>query len=345
MPYVQPSRGDVHIDRALTNISIAFIQSAEGFVARRVFPEIPVTNQSNKYFEFDRGEWNRNQMRQRAPGTEAPSATMKISTDSYLCDVFDLGRDVPDEIRANTDSPLNPDREAAEFLGGQALINLEVNWATAFFQALNPGDIWTFDVDGDATPSTAALFDPTDADNNQKRFWDDSDSTPIEDVRQGKRFVGESTGFRPNKLTMGRAVFDTLLDHPDIIGRIDRGQTTGPAIAARASLAALFELDEILVMDAIQNTAQENLVSDHSFIGGRHALLSFSPRTPGLMTPSAGYTFRWTGIDRSVPDGAEVTMIREDRKHNDFFEIMTSYDQKLVGADLGYFFGDIVEFG
>ena len=42
MPYIQPSSSDVHIDQALTNMSVAFLQADTQFVARRVFPEIPV---------------------------------------------------------------------------------------------------------------------------------------------------------------------------------------------------------------------------------------------------------------------------------------------------------------
>ncbi len=46
----QPTREDVHVDAVLTNISIAFIQAAENFIASRVFPIIVVDKQSDKYF-------------------------------------------------------------------------------------------------------------------------------------------------------------------------------------------------------------------------------------------------------------------------------------------------------
>ena len=41
---LQPGRGDVHVDAALTNISVAFMQDASHFIAAQVFPEIPVTH-------------------------------------------------------------------------------------------------------------------------------------------------------------------------------------------------------------------------------------------------------------------------------------------------------------
>ena len=58
-------------------------------------------------------------------------------------------------------------------------------------------------------------------------FWSDAASTPIEDIRLVKRSILESTGFMPNTLVLGRPVFDALLDHSDIVGRLDRGQTSG----------------------------------------------------------------------------------------------------------------------
>lgn len=343
MPFVQPSRSDVHVNRPLTNISLAFSQNQDNFVADKVFPNVPVSKQSDSYFTYDRGEFNRDEMKERAPGTESAGGTYKISNDNYLAKTRAYHKDIPDPVRANADSPINLDREATEFVTTKALINREVNWSAQYFTAGNPGDTWTFDVDGAAVASLPTVFDPTDPANNQVEFWNQASSTPIEDVRLLKRFVLESTGFMPNTLTLGRAVFDVLIDHPDIVGRLDRGQTQGPAMANREALAALFEVQRVLVMDAIQNTGPEGAVAIHSFIGGKHALLSYRPETAGILTPSAGYTFSWTGLLGSTPNGMRISRMRADLIKSDRIEIEQSYDQKIVSADLGAFFGDIVQ--
>lgn len=339
--YSQPSRGDVHVNTPLTNISLAFLQAAEHFVAGRVFPTINVSKQSDVYYTYDRGEFNRDEAEERLPGTESAGGSYKIGTDLYYARVYAYHKDVPDQVRSNADTPINLDREATEYVTHKALIKQEVTWVANYFTAANPGVIWTFAVDGAATPSAA--FDPTSAANNNKVFWDDASSTPIEDVRQGKRFVLESTGFRPNTLTLGRPVYDTLLDHPDIVGRLDRGQTPGgPAMAMRESLAALFEVDEVLVMDGIRNTAAQGQTAAHSFIGGKNALLSYKPAAPGLMTPSAGYTFLWSGL-LGASAGLRIKRFRIERIESDRVEGQFSYDQKKVSADLGYIFNNIVQ--
>ena len=328
MPMNQPSRSDVHVDRPLSNISVAFIQGQSGFVADRAFPIVQVAKQSDQYFTYDRGMFNRDEMTELAPGARADAATYTLSTDTYNAQVWALARDIADQVRANADTPLALDREASEFLALKALIRKEKEWASKHFVT----SAWTTERAGVASGPTGTQF----------LRWDEANSTPIEDVRAGITAVQGLTGFRPNKMVIGREVYDALVDHPDIVGRIDRGQTSGPAIALRDSLAALFEMDEILVMDAIENSAVEGATNSHAFIGGKHALLLYAPPSPGIMVPSAGYTFAWSGLLGGGAIGTRIKRMRMEPEASDRIQIEMSFDQKKVAADLGYFFLDAV---
>ena len=334
--YTRPGPGDVHINRPLTNISIAYMQSRPGFVAGQVFPNIPVQSKSNAFFTYDRGEFNRDAMEERAPGAESAGGTYTVDQDTYYARVYAYHKDVPDQVRDNQDQPINVDREATEFATLKGLIKREVTWVGRY---LTTG-VWTFEAEG--ADARSPSLDPRGT-ANKLVHWSDPSSTPIEDIRLLKRVVLEETGFMPMTLTLGRPVFDTLLDHPDIVGRLDRGQTSGPAVATRDSLAALLELDSVLVMDAIQNTAQEGQAASHSFIGGKHALLSYRPATPGLLTPSAGYTFGWSGMVGAGDEGIRIKRFRMEHTESDRIEAQMAYDQKLIAADLGTFFSGIVE--
>lgn len=320
----EPGRGDVHIDVPLTNVVTAFLQDADGFVADRLFPVVPVLKQSGKYFEIPRGEWMRDQMKLRAPGAESQERTHQVANSSYDAEVWALHENLADQIRANYDSPLQAEREITEGLAQAALIRKENLFVTNYFSASK----WTADFTGvSGTPSGA-----------QFKQWNDAASTPIEDVRAGKLRMQARSGKRANKLTLGREVYDILLDHPDIVGRLDRGQGTGPAIVMRQSLAALFELDEILVMDAVQNTAAQGAADAISLIGGKSALLTHSPASAGLYVPSAGYTFSWTGLMGAGAMGARIKRMRMEEREADRIEIQMAFVQKLVSADLGSFF-------
>lgn len=326
MPFVQPSRSDVHVNRPLTNISVAYLQSQDKFVAGRVFPNVSVSKQSDRYFEYERGEFNRDEMQIRALSSESAGGTYTIdNTPTYYCDVWAWHKDIDDQVRANADDPLDLDQDATEICTRKDLIRREVAWAATYFTT----GVWggTDQTGVDAGPGA-----------NQFLQWDDANSTPIEDLRAQMTDMGEDTGFRPNKLTLGRQVYDKLVDHPDIVGRLDRGQTSGPAIANKDSLAAILELDEVLVMDAIQNTAPKGSDASHAFIGGKAALLTYSPPRPGILVPSAGYHFGWTGYLGATQEGRRILRMRADLIKSDRVEIESAWDQKLIAADLGRFF-------
>jgi hypothetical protein len=102
-------------------------------------------------------------------------------------------------------------------------------------------------------------------------------------------------------------------------------------------------IGRILVMKAIYNSAAEGATATHGFIGGKNALLCYAAPTPGLMTPSAGYTFSWTGFLGASPNGTRVKKFRIDHRNTDRVELDMAFDQKLISADLGYFFNGIVQ--
>lgn len=327
---MQPTPGDVHVNAPLTNISVAFIQSASDFIASRVFPNIPVSKQSDRYYTYNRGDFNRDEMELRAPGTESAGSGYSLdNTPTYFADRYSVHKDIPDEVRANADAALNPDREATVFVTTKALIKREKLFVAKYFKS----GVWGTDITGvNATPSTGQVL-----------RWNDGASDPIKNVRDAKRTIRQSTGFEPNKLVLGRAVYDALVDHPDIIDRVKYGQTAGaPAKGTLAALAALFEIEEIMVMNAIENTAKEGQTASHSFIGGKHAMLCHSASSPGLMTPTAGYTFSWTGLMGNGIEGNRIRQFRLEREGVDRVEIDMCFDLKVVAAELGYFFDGIV---
>jgi hypothetical protein len=313
-----PTAGDVHVNTPLTNISIAYLQNAANFVSAKVFPNIPVAKQSDRYYTYDRGEFNRDEMKMRAPGTESAGGSYTVdNTPTYYANVYAFHKDIPDQIRDNSDSVLAPDREATEYCTLKGLIKREKLWVNTYFQP----DIWgTTDTDENWGPTGTA-------------------TDPIIAIRTGKRVVLADTGFEPNTLVLSKAVYDTLADNADVIERVNNGQTPPtPAMGTLWAMMALFELDRIFVMKAIENTAEEGATNAHTFIGGEHALLCYSAPSPGLMTPTAGYTFSWTGFLSAGKEGNRMKRFRMENLESDRVEIQMAFDQKLISADLGYFF-------
>lgn len=334
----QPTLQDVHVNRPLTNISVAYSQEAAGveYVADRAFAPVPVENKSDLYWTYKRADFNRNTMRKRALASESAGSGYNVdSTASYSCDVWALHKDVDDQVRANSDNPLSPDRDATIFLTQQAMTTRELNWVTTYFGP----SIWTGNGAGAVTADAAF------SNNVNLQYWDYDTSTPIQDMRHAKTLARlNSGGFVPNIAVFSRPVFDKLVDHPDFIDRTKYGQTSpDPAMANRRIIAEIMELDEVLVMDAVYNTADEGATESNSYIGGLGAALFYRPKNPGLMTPSAGYTFNWKGLMGSVGNaGLRIKTFRMEHLSSDRVEIDSAYAFGLVGVDCGFFFNNII---
>lgn len=332
---MNPTSSQVHVDSALTNISVAFLQSADKFVAGQVFPNVAVGKQSDRYFVYDRGDFNRDEAEKRAPSTESSGSGFDLdNTPTFFCDVYAHHKDISDQIASNADMVLNLQTDATNFVMHKMLIKREKTWASDFFTT----GVWTTDITGvSATPSS-----------NQVIQWSDTTSgDPIGNIRAAITAVEQSTGFTPNTMTIGKQVLDALEDHPDIVDRIKYSGMTGaggnPARVNEQTLAQLFGLERILVMRAIENTADRGQTNSHSFIGGKNALLTYTPPSAGILLPSAGYTFSWQGyLGTGNPNGIAISRFRMDNLRSERVEGEMAYDQKLVAADLGYFFSGIV---
>ena len=328
----QPTNSAVHVDAALTNISVAFLQNADHFAAGKVFPNVPVSKQSDRYFVFDRGDFNRDEAQVRAPGTQSAGGGYELdNTPTYFANVWAFHHDVPDQVRANADPAVDVDRAAAEYVMHKMLIKREKVWATNFFS----GGVWANDYDGVASsPAT----------NEVIKWADQTSGDPIGDIRAAKTGILQSTGFMPNKLVLSQPVMDALVDHPDIVDRVKYATSTtaSPAMVNEQTLAALFGLDQIVVTRAIENTANQGATASHSFIGGSNALLCYAAPAPSLMSPSAGYQFSWNGfMGQTNAFGVATKRFFIDELESTRVEGQMAFDMKLVSNELGWFWDSI----
>lgn len=322
----QPTSSDVHISRPLGNISVAYQQDPNDFIANRVFPTVPVAQQFNQYWKYKKGDFHRTEAKIRPPSTESPGSGWEVELDDYAAKVRSVHKDIDDQIRANADSVFNLDREATIFVTNQLLLRRDLDWINTFFVT----GVWTGgDVDGVAAAPGAGQF----------LQWDQAGSTPIEDITTAGITVQEGTGYRPNTLVLSPYVYLTLRNHETILDRI---KYTQRGVVSLDLLATLFEVDRVLVAQASQDTAREEDPAVLQFIAPKNALLVYAAPNPGLMQVSGGYTFTWNGLLGSVGFGTRIRRFRMEEITSDRVEGEMAYDQKLVAPDVGYFFEDAV---
>lgn len=323
-----PNRSQIHIDRALTNISVAYMQDAENFIADKVFPIIPVQKQSDLFFKYKKDDFFRDEAQVRADGTESAGGDYDIEQSApYYCRVYAFHKDVTEQERVNADEPLNVDRDATEFISQKLLLKREVEFMTKYFQS----GVWGTEIQGVASDATAG----------QALQWNNPASDPIADITNAGIRMAEETSYRPNTLVLSPWAFYALKNHPAILERI---KYTQKGIVTTDLLATLFEVERVFIAWGVQNTKAKGADGQLQFIMGKHALLCYTPKTAGLKTPAAGYTFAWKGYMGAAAYGNRIVRIPMPwlGMETERIEAEMAFDMQQICADMGVFFSDIV---
>jgi hypothetical protein len=147
-----PQMQEAHIDRALTNMSVAYLQDASSFIADKVFPIVSVKRQSDVYYQYNKGDFMRDEAKLRGAGTESAGGDYGVEAqDPYYCRKHAFHKDVTEEERSNYDEPLNADQDATDFVSQKMLVRREVEWASKFFKS----GVWGKEITGAATADAA----------------------------------------------------------------------------------------------------------------------------------------------------------------------------------------------
>lgn len=316
----QPTLSEVFVDPSLTNLSVNFVQDKEGYIAHRVFPIVPVDKPEGIYYVWSRDDLLRSDAKRRAPGTESAGKTMRLARQTYTTEQWSLHYDLPDELRSAQDDALALEQTSVEIVTEDLLIQRDVQWVTAYFTT----GIWGADV----TPSP---------------LWNAASATIVVDVLNEGNNIKTRCGRRPNKFVTTPDVWVVIKNDADIIDRIKHTQF---GEATPAIVAELFEVDEVLIIDSIQNTAQKGATFAGAFLATSDALLVYANPAPALNTPSGGYIFSWPEFDdvRSAAEagGAGIRTFRMEKLRSDRFEGTQQYEMNLVANSCGVFFDEVL---
>lgn len=308
----QPTRSDVHVNRPLTNVSIAYIQKETDFIADKVFPIVPVQKQSDRYFVYDKDYWFRTGANKRAPGSESAGGGFHVdNTPTYFADVWAFHQDVDDQTRTNADQPLDMDRDATMFVTRNLLLRREIQFMGKYMKASTWGS--------DFTPAT---------------LWSAALGDPMKDIYAQQTVVKQRTGYKPNVLVVSYDVDQVLRNNAAVLDRI---KYTQRGIVTEDLLAALFNVEKYLVAGAVVNTAAEGATFTGQYVTQNSALLVYANNAPSIMQPTGGYIFSWQGLFGAGAQGNRVMTFRMEHLKSDRIEGEMAFDMKLVGADLGVF--------
>ncbi len=314
----------------LTNVCLAYFQSMSGFVARKIFPIVPVPTSSAHYYEFDKGDLARDNMARKPEfGHVAPGIYGKRDK-FYHCDVDQVITGV-DQIsaldfqRTNAPAVIDPRRAKTRWVAEQMNIHLDRIWAQKYFNAESWAHVYT----GIGTGAVGA---------NQFYHFDNENSDPVTFFNQLRTRMLLSGLRKPNKMVLGAVAFTALTVNPSILERIKyQGSEANPANVTANVLAQLFGLDEIVVAESVYNAAPYGAEDDMRFIcNPNDALLTYTTNSPSIEEPSAGYTFTWDMLGNGQYTAVQQ-YLGEQSTHTEFIEGLLCTDPEITSTDLGVF--------
>lgn len=322
----QPNVRDLVVAGPLANVSIAYRNPS--YIADRVFHIIDVADPKAKIARYLEGAWFRDEAGIRGPGSRARRGGFPVDYISISTKEYAFAKEVTDEdrryLKGTNAPPLKPDQDAIEFCADKIDLSKERRVASLIFSSTWSG-VAGEDAEGGWAAGTGNTF--------------------IEDVETRIETIRSNTGVRPNVLVLSANTLAEIKRESTVLERIkyvERGIVT-PAL-----IAALFELEEVLIGDAIYSTAEEKADgTDFSAqnvweknAGKGSAFLFYRPRNPGLKTPSAGYQVRVL-YENGQP--RRTTTWREPAEHQDVYEVAEETDIVVTGADLGFLWYDTIQ--
>lgn len=318
---VNDLNGTLHIDQYLTDYSESYQQDSANFVAAAASSLIPVQMESNKYVVYPRGYFWRDEAQIRPLGGRPVQVAYKVDSGQYLAEEWALEHTIDDRQRRNTDAPIRLDENATKLLTGKQMIRADRLWAQNFFVT----GAWDMEAHGGTD------FMP----------FNDVASTPLSVIDDYRENIAAATGMMPNTLVLGSGVKKALRNNADILDRIkytQRGSITNEI------LAALFEVEKVVVARSVYNSAAEGAEDNINFIVDPNAmLLAYIDPNPGLDSPTAIANFAWNALVGGANDfGGVIERGRDDRAHSDYFQSRQAFDLKQVSQDLAVFFQNAV---
>ena len=304
-----PLLGQSKVDKILSQFSQRY--TSEDFICDLILPVLKVKEKTGKFAKY--GKENLRIFGGgllRAPGTRAKGVNYSVAQGTYSCSERSDEKGIPWEMYANYDDPYDPKRDAVALC--KDLIQQDKEYALASVLANN-----------------SVITHYTNLLTTDK--WSDKvNSDPLDDLLTACGNVRSRTGRWPNLLVLSYNVMVALKFHPVIRDQVKYtpGRSTGGSITNAELVQVLGDLinvKEVLVGNAVYNSAAEGQTDVIADIWANNAWVIYRTPKPTLMEATFGMTV--TDV-LDVVDGYP-----EQQTKQDFVRATVSFDQNIMDTD------------
>ena len=298
------------IDPALTAISIAY--KNPNYIADDVLPRIRVNKQQFKFLQYGTDQFfnipdSRVGRRSRPNQVTLDATEVTDSTDDHALD-----GGIPRADLENADERYDPLGDEVMFLSELIALSREQRASAVVFAAAtyDPGLVTTL-------AGVTQFNDPN------------TTTDPITTVADAL----DQPLMRPNQMVFGQYGWTKFRSLPAIVEAC-LGTAADKGLVSRQQVAALFEVDEVIVGAARSNSAKRGQAANLTRLWGKHLALTYKapvPQAKGAVT--FGGTFQWG--DRIVSQWEDNNM---GARGGIAVRNGESVKERIIANQAGYFF-------
>ena len=311
-----PLPSEMNINQLITEFALRF--SNLEYAADRVLPGIKVKKTDGKYATYDKDSFRTGGLRTLSSDTEvARTTSYGVGTATFSTELYRQSEVIGVLARENADQPFDPEQDATANLMELLAVDKEVRMATLVFGSGNY-----------ATGNKTAV-----ANSNAWANYTTATGAkgPVFQVYSAAEVIRGKVARMPNVLVLGAKSPRVLIRHPDVKDSLKFVQALTKA-NVEAALAALFGVDEYIVVRAIKNIALPGETDSLSDVVADDAALIVRPARMTVKTVAHSAQFQ----HRLFPNGDK--WVEKSRMNATVVEVRDNYVFKSVSTSAGYLF-------
>lgn len=294
--------GAAYVDRALTNLTQAYLNDAADFMAEKLFPVVNVEKPTGKYWIYNKNNLLIPSSTLRTGRSETKEASFGKTLGNYgPLNEHALKDFISRDEYKQTDAPINVESDVVNFLNEKMLLAQENDLATQL--------------------SDTAIITNNTTLSGTSQWSDKANSNPFNDIKTAVIAMRGDALKSPNTVAFSFESWLEVIDHPDFLDRIKWSRTGVMTEADFIQLFAPYGITQVFIGKAQKNTATEGQTATVGSVWGKHVWVAYITPTPSLRAVNGGYTLRLPGekyVDRwdvADPKGSWI-------RNNDYYDQM-----------------------
>ena len=314
-----------HVNVPLTQFSVGY--HPLGMIAEQVFPVVPVSNESDYYYFWDKGQAFRVERGDgkgslRADGTRPKLLNFGATLKTYTAEEFSIETRITDRERANADNALALEQSKVRRVQDVLYIDYEIRVAGALTNAATYPAANVVTLSGTSQWNNASFASQT---GNQH-------SVIKANIEAGKEAVRKATGgLLPNTIIIPRAVAAVMYND---VGLADIVKYTAPNLMVDDLLPQTLWGMRVLIPTVPFTTSAEGEAPVMSDVWGKNVILLYRDPSPGLDSLTLGLTLRQSPW--------QVKQYRDEQIDATFYRPSFVQAEQLVAPDCGYLIQNVI---